>query len=51
MERTNARTLTGATFPEPIELAVIDVSFISLDKVLGPVVSDPGAARPRSSPS
>lgn len=39
MERTNARTLTGTTFPEPIELAVVDVSFISLDKVLGPIVS------------
>jgi 23S rRNA (cytidine1920-2'-O)/16S rRNA (cytidine1409-2'-O)-methyltransferase len=39
MERTNARTLTGATLPEPIDLAVVDVSFISLDKVLGPVVS------------
>ena len=35
MERTNARTLTGATLPEPIDLAVVDVSFISLDKVLG----------------
>ena len=45
MERTNARTLTGTTFPEPIELAVIDVSFISLDKVVGPVLSTlaPGA--------
>ena len=39
MERTNARTLTDATFPEPIELAVVDVSFISLDKVLGPIVA------------
>jgi 23S rRNA (cytidine1920-2'-O)/16S rRNA (cytidine1409-2'-O)-methyltransferase len=37
LERTNARTLTGGTLPEPIDLAVIDVSFISLDKVLGPV--------------
>ncbi len=45
MERTNARTLTGTTFPEPIELAVIDVSFISLGKVLAPIVSTlaPGA--------
>jgi 23S rRNA (cytidine1920-2'-O)/16S rRNA (cytidine1409-2'-O)-methyltransferase len=45
LERTNARTLTPATFPEPIDLAVIDVSFISLDKVLGPVTSTlaPGA--------
>ncbi len=39
MERTNARSLTAASLPEPIDLAVIDVSFISLDKVLGPVVS------------
>ena len=39
LERTNARTLTATTFPEPIDLAVIDVSFISLDKVLGPVAS------------
>ena len=45
LERTNARTLTAATFPDPIDLAVIDVSFISLDKVLGPVASTlaPGA--------
>jgi 23S rRNA (cytidine1920-2'-O)/16S rRNA (cytidine1409-2'-O)-methyltransferase len=39
LERTNARTLTGTTLPEPIDLAVIDVSFISLDKVLGPVMT------------
>jgi len=39
MERTNARTLTAATLPEPIGLATIDVSFISLDLVLGPVAS------------
>jgi 23S rRNA (cytidine1920-2'-O)/16S rRNA (cytidine1409-2'-O)-methyltransferase len=39
LERTNARALTATTLPEPIDLAVIDVSFISLDKVLGPVVS------------
>ncbi|HEX7345843.1 MAG TPA: TlyA family RNA methyltransferase [Candidatus Limnocylindrales bacterium] len=39
MERTNARTLTADTLPEPIDLAVIDVSFISLDKILGPVAS------------
>ena len=39
MERTNARTLTATTLPEPIDLAVIDVSFISLDRVLGPVAS------------
>lgn len=35
MERTNARNLQS--LPEPIDLAVIDVSFISLRQVLGPV--------------
>jgi len=46
LERTNARTLTATTFPQPMELAVVDVSFISLDKVLGPIISTlaPGAA-------
>jgi len=39
MERTNARELTTAALPEPIDLATIDVSFISLDLVLGPVAS------------
>jgi 23S rRNA (cytidine1920-2'-O)/16S rRNA (cytidine1409-2'-O)-methyltransferase len=39
MERTNARTLTSTTLPEPIDIAVIDVSFISLDKILGPVAA------------
>jgi 23S rRNA (cytidine1920-2'-O)/16S rRNA (cytidine1409-2'-O)-methyltransferase len=39
MERTNARELTATTLQEPIDLAVIDVSFISLDLVLGPVVT------------
>ena len=38
-ERTNARTLTATSLPEPIDLAVIDVSFISLDHVLGPVTT------------
>lgn len=37
LERTNARALTATTLPEPIDLAVIDVSFISLDKILGAV--------------
>jgi 23S rRNA (cytidine1920-2'-O)/16S rRNA (cytidine1409-2'-O)-methyltransferase len=36
MERTNARTLGPGVLPEPIALAVIDVAFISLDKVLAP---------------
>jgi len=39
MERTNARDLTAGGLPEPIQLATIDVSFISLDRILGPVVS------------
>ena len=45
MERLNARTLTATTLPEPIDLAVVDVSFISLALVLGPVAStlQPGA--------
>lgn len=32
MERVNARELEG--FPEPVDLVVVDVSFISLEKVL-----------------
>lgn len=39
MERTNARTLTAASLPEPVALVSIDVSFISLALVLGPVAS------------
>ena len=39
MERTNARTLTAATLPEPVEVVTIDVSFISLARVLGPVAT------------
>lgn len=39
MERTNARTVTATTLPEPVSLATIDVSFISLRLVLGPVAS------------
>ena len=39
MERTNARELTADTLPEPIDIATIDVSFISLDLVLGPVAA------------
>jgi len=37
MERTNARSLTAASLPESIDLAVIDVSFISLALILEPV--------------
>ncbi len=39
MERTNARTLAAGVLPEPVELAVIDVAFISLALVLGPVAA------------
>lgn len=41
MEKTNARELTSAHFPEPFEpvpLAVIDCSFISLRAILPPAV-------------
>jgi 23S rRNA (cytidine1920-2'-O)/16S rRNA (cytidine1409-2'-O)-methyltransferase len=39
MERTNARALTPANLPHVPDLAVLDVSFISLAKVLGAVLS------------
>lgn len=39
MERLNARTVGPETLPEPVDLIVIDVSFISLGLVLGPVRS------------
>ena len=39
MERVNARTLTADTLSEPADLAVVDVSFISLGLVLGPIRS------------
>ncbi len=39
MERVNARTATPALLPEPVDLVVIDVSFISLGLVLAPVCS------------
>jgi len=44
MERTNARAITPTTLPEPVSLATIDVSFISLRLVLGPVASTFGMA-------
>ncbi|ALA60546.1 TlyA family RNA methyltransferase [Nitrospira moscoviensis] len=37
-ERTNIRYIDAATIPEPVALVVIDVSFISLKKVLPPIV-------------
>ena len=39
MERTNARTLERALLGEAVDLASIDVSFISLRLVLGPVAA------------
>ena len=39
MERTNGRTLTGTSLPEPVTLATVDVSFISLRLVLGPIAA------------
>jgi 23S rRNA (cytidine1920-2'-O)/16S rRNA (cytidine1409-2'-O)-methyltransferase len=39
MERTNARTLSSTTLPEPIAIATVDVSFISLALVLGPIAA------------
>ncbi|MES2208993.1 MAG: TlyA family RNA methyltransferase [Chloroflexota bacterium] len=44
MERTNARGITASTLPEPITIATIDVSFISLRLVLGPIASAFGPA-------
>jgi 23S rRNA (cytidine1920-2'-O)/16S rRNA (cytidine1409-2'-O)-methyltransferase len=45
MERTNARRLAPGILPEPIDLAVVDVSFISLDRVLAPIASSIDAER------
>jgi len=39
MERVNARGLTPASLPEPVSLASVDVSFISLRLVLAPIAS------------
>lgn len=44
MERTNARGLTSASLPEPVSLATVDVAFISLRLVLGPIASTFGPA-------
>jgi 23S rRNA (cytidine1920-2'-O)/16S rRNA (cytidine1409-2'-O)-methyltransferase len=45
IERTNIREMDAALIPEKIDIAVIDVSFISLEKVLPPVLGflKPGA--------
>jgi 23S rRNA (cytidine1920-2'-O)/16S rRNA (cytidine1409-2'-O)-methyltransferase len=39
LERTNVRSLLPGSLPYVPDLAVIDVSFISLGKVLGPVIA------------
>ncbi|HEX3909505.1 MAG TPA: TlyA family RNA methyltransferase [Solirubrobacteraceae bacterium] len=39
LERTNARALTPAMLPYAPDLAVMDVSFISLEKVLGAILA------------
>jgi 23S rRNA (cytidine1920-2'-O)/16S rRNA (cytidine1409-2'-O)-methyltransferase len=44
LERTNARTLTATTLPEPVSLITFDVSFISLGLVLGPATSCLGSS-------
>ena len=36
-EETNARHLTAADFGEPIDVVLVDASFISLDKLLGAI--------------
>ncbi len=38
IERTNIRHMPPAAIPEPVDLVVIDVSFISLTKVLPPIM-------------
>jgi 23S rRNA (cytidine1920-2'-O)/16S rRNA (cytidine1409-2'-O)-methyltransferase len=44
MERTNARSLTATSLAEPVQLATVDVAFISLGLVLGPIASTFGPA-------
>jgi len=39
LERTNARTLGPGFLPTTVDMAVVDVSFISLDRILGPVAT------------
>jgi 23S rRNA (cytidine1920-2'-O)/16S rRNA (cytidine1409-2'-O)-methyltransferase len=47
MERTNARALGPGTLPSAVDMAVVDVSFISLDRILRPVAGcfGPGGGR------
>lgn len=42
MERANARHITGTQFPEPIDFAVMDVSFIGARKILEPLAAVTG---------
>lgn len=44
LERTNARNLGPTSLAERVELAVVDVSFISLALILGPIASCFGPA-------
>ena len=44
LERTNARTLRAGSLPEAVELVTIDVSFISLRLIIGPVASAFGSS-------
>jgi 23S rRNA (cytidine1920-2'-O)/16S rRNA (cytidine1409-2'-O)-methyltransferase len=43
LERVNARSLTRAEIPEPVEAVVADVSFISLRLVLPPALTLTGS--------
>jgi 23S rRNA (cytidine1920-2'-O)/16S rRNA (cytidine1409-2'-O)-methyltransferase len=38
IERTNIREISASLIPEPIDIAVVDASFISLEKVIPPVL-------------
>jgi 23S rRNA (cytidine1920-2'-O)/16S rRNA (cytidine1409-2'-O)-methyltransferase len=44
MEGFNARDLTAAEVPEPVDLLVSDISFVSVTKVLGPPLTVCGPA-------
>jgi len=39
MERTNARYLTPEMFPDPLQIATVDVAFISLKLILPPLLA------------
>ncbi len=38
IERTNIRSMARSVIPEPVDLVVVDVSFISLTKALPPII-------------